>query len=79
MHVLAIEYPGYGLYKTSKPDEQKIKDDADTVYDYISQIVGVKEKDIIIAGRSIGTGPTVYLGSWKMAHSLILISPYTSI
>lgn len=63
MHVLAIEYPGYGLYKTSKPDEQKIKDDADTVYDYISQIVGVKEKDIIIAGRSIGTGPTVYLGS----------------
>lgn len=22
MHVLAVEYPGYGLYKTSKPCEQ---------------------------------------------------------
>lgn len=22
MHVLAIEYPGYGLYKTSKPGEE---------------------------------------------------------
>ena len=22
MHVLAIEYPGYGLYKTSKPNEE---------------------------------------------------------
>jgi abhydrolase domain-containing protein 17 len=23
-HVLAVEYPGYGLYKQSKPDEQKM-------------------------------------------------------
>ena len=22
MHVLAVEYPGYGLYKTSQPNEQ---------------------------------------------------------
>ena len=22
MHVIAVEYPGYGLYKTSKPCEQ---------------------------------------------------------
>ena len=22
MHVLAVEYPGYGLYKTSKPNEE---------------------------------------------------------
>ena len=25
MHVLAIEYPGYGLYKTSKSSEDQIK------------------------------------------------------
>ena len=36
MHVLAVEYPGYGLYKTSKPDEEKIKVDADTIYDYLT-------------------------------------------
>ena len=36
MHVIAVEYPGYGLYKTSKPDETKMKEDADTVYDYFT-------------------------------------------
>jgi len=25
MHVLAVEYPGYGLYKTQKPNEEYIK------------------------------------------------------
>jgi len=36
MHVLAVEYPGYGLYKHSKPDETKIREDADTIYDYLT-------------------------------------------
>ena len=36
MHVIAVEYPGYGLYKTSRPDEEKMKEDADTVYDYLT-------------------------------------------
>lgn len=79
MHVLAVEYPGYGLYKTSKPDEEKIKEDADTVYDYLTQIVGVKESDIILFGRSMGSGPSSFLASKKQANSLLLMSPYTSI
>lgn len=36
MHVLAVEYPGYGLYKTSRPDEEKMKEDADAIYDYLT-------------------------------------------
>ena len=36
MHVLAIEYPGYGLYKTSKPNEDQIKKDAVLIYDYLT-------------------------------------------
>ena len=35
MHILAVEYPGYGLYKQSKPDENKIKEDSEIVFDYI--------------------------------------------
>jgi fermentation-respiration switch protein FrsA (DUF1100 family) len=79
MHVLAVEYPGYGLYKASSPDEQKMKEDSDTVYDYLTLIVGVKESDILICGRSMGTGPTTYLGSRKSPRALVLISPYISI
>lgn len=36
MHILAVEYPGYGLYKTSPPDEAKIKEDADTIFLYLT-------------------------------------------
>jgi alpha-beta hydrolase superfamily lysophospholipase len=79
MHVIAVEYPGYGLYKTSKPSENQMKEDADTVYDYLTQIVGVKESDVILFGRSMGSGPTSYLASRKNPHSLLLMSPYMSI
>jgi alpha-beta hydrolase superfamily lysophospholipase len=79
MHVIAVEYPGYGLYKTSKPNEEKMKEDADTVYDYLTQIAGVKESDVILFGRSMGSGPTSYLASRKNPHSLLLMSPYMSI
>jgi alpha-beta hydrolase superfamily lysophospholipase len=75
MHVIAVEYPGYGLYKTSKPSENQMKEDADTVYDYLTQIVGVKESDVILFGRSMGSGPTSYLASRKNPHSLLLMSP----
>jgi abhydrolase domain-containing protein 17 len=78
-HVLAVEYPGYGLYKTSKPDENMMREDADTVYDYLTQVVGIKEKDIILFGRSMGSGPTSYLSSRKRPASLLLMSPYMSI
>jgi len=36
MHMMAIEYPGYGLYKTSGPDEIKMCEDAENVYDFLT-------------------------------------------
>jgi len=36
MHMLAVEYPGYGLYKNREPDELVIKEDCETVYDYLT-------------------------------------------
>jgi len=49
------------------------------VYDYITKCVGVREQDIILFGRSMGTGPTSYLSTIKQPHSLLLMSAYTSI
>jgi hypothetical protein len=43
VHVLAVEYPGYGLYKSSKPDEQMIKEDAETIFDYLTLTLGIEE------------------------------------
>lgn len=35
-HVIAVEYPGYGLYKSSPPNEAQIKEDSVIVYDYLT-------------------------------------------
>lgn len=79
LHVLAVEYPGYGLYKGSRPDEMKMRVDADTIFDFITRVVGVRQEDIIIWGRSLGSGPACYLASRRSFHSLFLMSAYTSI
>lgn len=79
MHVLAVEYPGYGLYKTSKPNEEMMKEDAMTVFDYLTQCVGISQKDIILFGRSMGSGPSTYLSSINNAYTLLLMSAFTSI
>jgi hypothetical protein len=79
MHILAVEYPGYGLYKTSKPSEEQMKEDAEIIYDYLTQCVGINEQDIILFGRSMGSGPTSYLSSIRNPHCLLLMSPYISI
>mmetsp|Transcript_96441 Transcript_96441/g.132796 ORF Transcript_96441/g.132796 Transcript_96441/m.132796 type:complete len:129 (+) Transcript_96441:109-495(+) len=34
---------------------------------------------MILFGRSMGSGPAAYLSAKKRAHSMLLISPYTSI
>ena len=79
MHVMAVEYPGYGLYKGSGPNEEMIREDAESIYDYLTTIIGVKEQDIIIFGRSMGSGPTSYLGSQRNPHCILLMSAFTSI
>ena len=43
MHVLAVEYPGYGLYKGSKPSEQMMREDAESIYDYLTTVCGIQE------------------------------------
>ena len=63
MHVLAVEYPGYGLYKYTAPDEKRIQEDSEIVFDYLTEVMGIKESQIVLFGRSLGSGPSTYLAS----------------
>ena len=56
-----------------------MKEDAEIVFNYLTKIIGINENDIILFGRSMGSGPSTYLASKKNAYSLLLMSPYTSI
>lgn len=63
MHVLVVEYPGYGLYKGSDKSPSKMLEDSIVVFDYLTTVCGVKAQDIVLFGRSIGSGPATYLGA----------------
>lgn len=78
IHVLAVEFPGYGIYPGS-PSAKSILEDANTVFDYLTDQVGWSNKDIILFGRSLGTGPATELAAYKDPGALLLMSAYTSI
>jgi hypothetical protein len=40
-----------------------MKEDAEIVFEYLTKGIGLKEQDIILFGRSMGSGPSTYLAS----------------
>jgi abhydrolase domain-containing protein 17 len=78
IHVLAVEYPGYGLYK-GKSCAKALIEDAEIVYDFVRDALEFKSKDIFVFGRSIGTGPATHLARYRKLGCLMLMSAYTSI
>lgn len=49
------------------------------VFDFFVKQLGINEKDIVVCGRSIGSGAAVYLSANRTPGGLILISPFKSI
>ncbi len=75
--VIAYDYPGYGL-SPGKPSEKTTQASIQAAWDYAIQS-GIPASSIIIMGRSIGTGPSVWLNSKVQPAGLILISPFKSV
>ena len=84
--VIGYDYFGYGFSKSnqtflssiiSKPTEKGCYDSINIVYEYLKSL---GEKNIVLFGNSIGTGPTIELASKKNdILGVILMSPFTSI
>ena len=87
INVLAMEYPRYGIYTESvlghsvpEPNERKIFEDVSSVIQFVvDQNPGMKMTDIIVLGRSLGSGAACYASSNFRVGGLILMSPFTSI
>ncbi|CAD8087421.1 unnamed protein product [Paramecium primaurelia] len=78
LNILGVEYPGYGIYKGDS-NEQTILEDADHIMNYLINTKKIEESNIMICGRSIGSGPACYIASKYKPFMLILISPFLSI
>lgn len=48
------------------------------MYDFIVNYLKFEEKNIIVFGRSIGSGPASYLASQREPAVLVLMSAFTS-
>lgn len=78
MNVLCVEYPGYGIYQGQSTAEN-ILQDAEIIFDFMTQIFKFNPENIILYGRSIGSGPTCHLANVRSPGMIILMSPFTSI
>ena len=77
-HIIAVEYPGYGVYE-GESCEANVIEDSTRVLEFVHKVLRWRVNDVIVIGRSIGTGPAWYLASENNIGALWLISPYTSI
>jgi pimeloyl-ACP methyl ester carboxylesterase len=74
--VLIMDYRTYGK-STGKLSEQGFYKDAEFCYKYL--LKSYSEEDIVLYGRSLGTGIATYLASKHQPKQLILETPYFSI
>jgi len=75
--VLAYDYPGYGL-SGGKPSEKSCYEAAEKGYSFLTIQKKVKPENIIILGRSLGTGPACYLAEKYPVGGLIFESGFLS-
>ena len=56
-HAIIAEYPSYGVYQFEKPDENIIYANSLTLYDFAVDTLGFRPENILVIGRSLGSGP----------------------
>ena len=85
-NVFAAEYPGYGVNKGQKGQvfsgvdiHEVVKDQAAALYSYLHEKLGFEQKNIVVVGRSIGSGPACHVAANSQCPNLILVSPFLSI
>lgn len=76
--ILAYDYPGYG-HSTGRPGEASCERSIQAAWNHLTGPAAVPAAKVVIVGRSIGSGPAVWLASRENAAGLVLISPFTSV
>jgi len=72
--IYGMHYRGYNG-SAGSPSETALHHDALALYDQVKQ----SHPDIVVAGRSLGSGVAVRLASERPTAHLVLIAPYNSI
>jgi fermentation-respiration switch protein FrsA (DUF1100 family) len=76
-NVFAYDYEGYGTSE-GKPGEKASYEDEAAAYEFLAVNLKTAPDRIIIFGRSVGTGPAVYIAARRPSAGLVLQSPFVS-
>ncbi len=76
-NILGYDYQGYGTSE-GKPTEANTYDDITAAYDYLTETLGTRPERVLVLGRSIGSGPSVWLATQRPVGGLILDGAFTS-
>lgn len=72
--IYALHYPGYGG-SSGSPSEQAIFADSLALFDRVH----TEHPDVIVIGRSLGTGAAVWVASQRPVARLVLVTPFDSL
>ena len=75
--MLVVNYRGYGG-TPGTPSQTALYEDALAIYDYVVA-GGTNPKNIVVMGRSLGSGLATMLAAEREVHGAILITPYDSL
>lgn len=71
--IISFNYRGY-INSQGSPSQDKFFEDAVKIYDKYT-----KNKEVIVIGKSLGTGMASFLASKRELKGLVLLTPYDSI
>ena len=79
VNLLAVEYPGYSLYEGRETNEENVLLDAEAVVEHMLEYLKIEPKDLLLMGRSIGSGPAIHVASKFEVGGLLLVSAFCSV
>ena len=77
VNLLIPEYPGYSIYRVP-PSPEKCLENSLIIYDFIlNNFKNIREENIYILGRSLGSSVAIYLSSKRNPAGVFLLSAFS--
>ncbi|MEE9413265.1 MAG: alpha/beta hydrolase [Methylococcales bacterium] len=78
LSLLFVPYRGYGK-NSGKPSQKTMQEDALVILDQVVQKTVMNSQQIIVVGRSLGSGLATYVASKRLLKGVVLITPFDSL
>ncbi len=83
VNIMAYDYSGYGKSTSNVPSEENVYSDIEAAYRYLTDVRKLQPEEIVLYGRSLGSGPSCYLAQktakeGRSVAGVILQSPLLS-